>query len=112
MYYCCQKSLTIIEIVVAIAMVVYGRQGKCHLQQPPRLYSFHRSVHVRMALTRIHRVVPLDKLRVCLFPCQLHSDSAVVVAVEVEADVAVVSCVASSLLQSLSSARPWLYKIL
>jgi len=48
---------------------LYGRQGKCHLQQPPCLYSFHRS----MSLTRIHRtVVQPDKLRSCLFPCLLH----------------------------------------
>ena len=36
------------------------------------------------------------------------SDSADVVAVEVDARVAVVSCVAASLMLSLSSARPWL----
>jgi len=48
---------------------LYGRQGKCHLQRPPCLYSFHRSV----ALTRIHRMaVPPDKLGSCLFPCLLH----------------------------------------
>ena len=29
-------------------------------------------MHVRIALTRIHRVIPLDKLRIFLFPCLLH----------------------------------------
>jgi len=61
-----------------------------------------------MALTRVHRVMPLGELSVSV---PTASDTAVV-AVEVNAGVDVVSCVASSLLLSMSTARPWLYDLI